>query len=67
MRLQVLAAARVISQNEIAQVYDHNLNQKQVAIEFYEKYLDEGRTEQQLFNPSEGSFSPHPLGVGSHP
>jgi tetratricopeptide (TPR) repeat protein len=43
---------------KIAQLYDHNLNQKKVAIEYYEKYLDEGQTDQQLFNAEEGSSSP---------
>ncbi|KKK88742.1 hypothetical protein LCGC14_2740070, partial [marine sediment metagenome] len=39
------------------QVYDHNLNQKKVAIEYYEKYLDKGPTGQQLFNTAEGKSS----------
>ena len=43
---------------KIAQVHDHNLNQKKVAIEYYEKYLDEGQTDQQLFNAEEGTSSP---------
>ncbi|HEC42494.1 MAG TPA: tetratricopeptide repeat protein [Bacteroides sp.] len=42
---------------KIGQVYDHNLNQKKVAIEYYEKYLDKGPTGQQLFNTAEGKSS----------
>jgi tetratricopeptide (TPR) repeat protein len=39
---------------KIAQVYDRNLNEKKTAIGYYEKYLSEGRTDQQLFNAEEG-------------
>ncbi len=39
---------------KIAQVYDRNLNQKKTAIEYYEKFLSEGSTDQQLFNAEEG-------------
>jgi tetratricopeptide (TPR) repeat protein len=40
---------------KIAQVYDRNLDQKQTAIEYYEKYLSRGRTDHQLFNAEEGT------------
>ncbi|KPL09186.1 MAG: hypothetical protein AMS26_23155, partial [Bacteroides sp. SM23_62] len=40
---------------KIAQVYDRNLNQKKTAIEYYEKYLSGGSTDQQLFNAEEGT------------
>ncbi|MFC2111961.1 tetratricopeptide repeat protein [Bacteroidota bacterium] len=43
---------------KIGQLYDRNLNQKKTAIEYYEKYLIKGRTDQQLFDASEGSSSP---------
>jgi tetratricopeptide (TPR) repeat protein len=42
---------------KIAQVYDRNLNQKKTAIEYYEKYLSGGNTDQQLFNAEEGTSS----------
>lgn len=40
---------------KIAQTYDRNLNQKKTAIKYYEKYLSTGRTDQQLFNPEDGT------------
>ncbi len=40
---------------KIGQMYDRNLNQKKTAIEYYEKYLSEGKTDQQLFDASEGT------------
>jgi hypothetical protein len=40
---------------KIGQVYDQNLNRKKTAIEYYEKYLSKGSTDQQLFNAEEGS------------
>ena len=40
---------------KIGQMYDRNLNQKKTAIEYYEKYLSEGKTDQYLFDASEGS------------
>jgi tetratricopeptide (TPR) repeat protein len=40
---------------KIGQIYDRNLNQKRTAIEYYERYLSEGRTDQQLFDASEGT------------
>jgi tetratricopeptide (TPR) repeat protein len=40
---------------KIAQSYDRNLNQKKTAIEYYEKYLSGGSTDQQLFNAEEGT------------
>ncbi|MCK4854901.1 MAG: hypothetical protein KAT31_11580, partial [Bacteroidales bacterium] len=40
---------------KIAQVYDRNLNQKKTAIEYYEKFLSGGSTDQQLFNTDKGS------------
>lgn len=40
---------------KIGQIYDRNLNRKRTAIEYYEKYLSEGSTNQQLFNTSEGT------------
>ena len=40
---------------KIAQTYDRNLNQKKAAIEYYEKYLSGGSTDQQLFNAEEGT------------
>jgi tetratricopeptide (TPR) repeat protein len=39
---------------KIAQTYDRNLNQKKTAIEYYEKFLAGGSTDQQLFIASEG-------------
>jgi hypothetical protein len=39
----------------IAQVYDHNLDQKRKAIEFYEKYLSGKATDHQLFNKATGT------------
>ncbi len=42
---------------KIGQVYDRNLNQKKTAIEYYEKYLSGGSTDQQLFNTAEGTSS----------
>jgi tetratricopeptide (TPR) repeat protein len=40
---------------KIGQVYDRNLNQKKNAIEYYEKYLSGGSTDQQLFNAEEST------------
>ena len=40
---------------KIAQTYDRNLNQKKTAIKYYEKYLSSGSTDQQLFNPEDGT------------
>ncbi len=40
---------------KIGQAYDRNLNQKKKAIEYYEKYLSGGSTDQQLFNAEEGT------------
>jgi len=40
---------------KIGQAYDRNLNQKKTAIEYYEKFLSRGSTDQQLFNAEEGT------------
>jgi tetratricopeptide (TPR) repeat protein len=40
---------------KIGQTYDRNLNQKKTAIEYYEKFLSGGSTDQQLFNAEEGT------------
>jgi tetratricopeptide (TPR) repeat protein len=42
---------------KIAQVYDRNLNRKKTAIEYYEKFLSGGSTDQQLFNAEKGKFT----------
>ncbi|MEE9461835.1 MAG: tetratricopeptide repeat protein [Bacteroidales bacterium] len=42
----------------IAQTYDRNLNQKETAIEYYEKFLYGGSTDQQLFNANEDTLTP---------
>ena len=36
-------------------MYDRNLNEKKLAIEYYEKYLNSGPTDQQLFDASKGT------------
>jgi tetratricopeptide (TPR) repeat protein len=39
---------------KIGQMYDRNLNQKKIAIEYYEKYLAGDITDHQLFDAEEG-------------
>jgi tetratricopeptide (TPR) repeat protein len=42
---------------KIAQVYDRNLDQKRKALEYYEKFLSQGSTDQQLPDAGEGSVT----------
>ena len=39
---------------KIGQAYDRNLDQKKTAIEYYEKFLSGGSTDQQLFDAEKG-------------
>lgn len=43
---------------KIGQLYDRNLGKKKIAIEYYERYLHEGKTDQQLFDAGEGTSTP---------
>lgn len=43
---------------KIAQLYDRNLDRKKTAIEYYEKFLNKGRTDMQLYNREEQRMSP---------
>ncbi len=40
---------------KIGQIYDRSLDRKRMAIEYYEKYLESGKTGHQLFNLEEGT------------
>jgi len=42
----------------LAQVYDENLHDKKMALEFYQKYLDNKMADHQLYNSSSESMEP---------